>query len=177
MRQSFHCAASRSGGIASRIKGLALLTLSRLTLPFVGSVIDHIFSMTDSHVKFKVRKAAIGEFPQIGAFQHAIMKDDPLFQSKFSDVSFEEWLRYKWLGKRRDAVIKSEAAIFIAESEDDEQIIGVIGYLKVKRDKVVFLDDQTIPGSKNLRKILDSKEAYADEWHKQVTDTHGDFLR
>lgn len=133
--------------------------------------------MNDIHLAFKVREADVHEFRKIGIFQHAIMKDDPLFQMKFNNVDFEDWLQYKWLEKRQDAVLKGDAAIFVAGNADHGDILGVVGYLEIKTQKLETPSNQRIPGGVDLKKILDPKEAYADAWHKKMTDSEGDFLR
>lgn len=130
-----------------------------------------------NHPKIKIREANVHEFPKIGAFQHVIMKNDPLFQMKFSNVDFEDWLQYKWLGKRQEAVLKGDAAIFIAEGQDDREILGVVGWLKIKSHDLASPGDQSVPKGEDLKNILDVKEAYAETWHREVTESEGDFLR
>jgi hypothetical protein len=55
------------------------------------------------------------------------MFNDPLFQAKLKDVDYVEWLTLKWLGSRNDAVVKRDAAIFAAASQDAREIAGVTG--------------------------------------------------
>lgn len=133
--------------------------------------------MQNEHVDFTIKQAFIADLRKLETLQYSVMEGDLSFE-KYS-MHFEDWLRYQWLGESKDAVLRVDAVVFFAERKDNEEVLGVVGYLRGRKREPLVAPATTLNGKdpKEVQAILKARRVYARAWHNRVVQSEGKFLR